>query len=375
MDLPELARLQARIDLSPEPARTLEALGLDESTWRTQQEAHLTELADALDRGESEPLERFTAAYEAAKRELSGLPPSQAAAPARAATPAPAQSPIPAPTPPPQAAPAPVASLAEDDTARLPAPFVAQAPAPQLAERGAPTAFVPSRVAEVDETAALPSPFALPPQRRVAELAATAALPPAPTASTPQARGQVEPARPGQRFTASPSQGFAPPPKAGPAFLEPRPSAERPSPQQPSAAHVRVSPRAASQPPAALPKGAVEPARPNQRATMAVSDPAAMRAMLPKRNRALPDATVAPSEVRGPAMPFAPAAPSELIPLERYAAITTELERGGDPIATFTRLGFTPDTWMAQVRGYTRLFDADPSAKARFDALKGKHHG
>ena len=373
MDPPELARLQARIDLSPEPARTLEALGLDESTWRTQQEAHLTELADALDRGESEPLERFTAAYEAAKRELSGLPPSQAAAPARAATPAPAQSPMPAPPPPPRAAPAP--AVADDDTARLPSPFVAQAPAPQLAERGAPTAFVPSRVAEVDETAALPSPFALPPQRRVAELAATAALPPAPTASTPQAHGQVEPARPGQRFTASPSQGFAPPPKAGPAFLEPRLSAERPSAQQPSSAELRVSPRAASQPPAALPKGAVEPARPNQRATMAVSDPAAMRAMLPKRNRALPDATVAPSEVRGPAMPFAPAAPSELIPLERYAAITTELERGGDPIATFARLGFTPDTWMAQVRGYTRLFDADPSAKARFHSLKGKHHG
>jgi hypothetical protein len=108
---------------------------------------------------------------------------------------------------------------------------------------------------------------------------------------------------------------------------------------------------------------------------MAVSDPAAMRAMLPKRNRALPDATVAPSEVRGPAMPFAPAAPSELIPLERYAAITTELERGGDPLAIFERLGFTPDTWMAQVRGFTRLFDADPSAKARFDSLKGKHHG
>jgi hypothetical protein len=97
--------------------------------------------------------------------------------------------------------------------------------------------------------------------------------------------------------------------------------------------------------------------------------------MLPKRNRALPDATVAPTTARGPTMPFAPAAPSELIPIERYAAITTELERGGDPIATFTRLGFTPDTWMAQVRGYTRLFDADPSAKARFDSLKGKHHG
>lgn len=366
MDLPELARLQARIDLSPEPARTLEALGLDESTWRIQQEAQLSELADALDRGESEPLERFTAAYEAAKRELSGLPPAQAEV--VAVEPARSQAA-------PAAAPAPAASFAEDDTARLPSPFVAQAPAPPLAERGAPTAFVPSRVAEVDETAALPSPFALPPQRRVAELAATAALPQAPAVTATQPRAQVEPARPGQRFTASPSQGFAPPPKAGPAFLEQRPSAERPSAQQLRSPELRVSPRAASQPPAALPKGAVEPARPNQRATMAVSDPAAMRAMLPRRGRALPDATVAPSEVRGPAMPFAPAAPSELIPLERYAAITTELERGGDPIATFTRLGFTPDTWMAQVRGYTRLFDADPSAKARFDALKGKHHG
>jgi hypothetical protein len=249
MDLPELARLQAQLDLSPEPARTLEALGLDELTWRNQQEEHLAELADALDRGESEPLERFTAAYEAAKRELSGSPPAQAAVVA-------AEAPRAAPAP----APSPAASIAEDDTARLPSPFAAQAPATPFVERGAPTAFVPSRVAEVDETAALPRPSRnrtrprRPQQRlrswwrclrrsRLAELAATAALPPAPPAATPQARGQVEPARPGQRFTASPSQGFAPPPKAGPAFLEPRPPSQQPSshsPPRPSCASRRA---------------------------------------------------------------------------------------------------------------------------------------
>lgn len=359
MDLPQLARLQAQLDLSPEPDRALAALGLTPEVWRTQQEEQLAELADALDRGETEPLERFTAAYEAAKRELSGLPPAQAAV---VAPEAPCAEP----------APAPAASIAEDDTARLLSPFVAQAPATPFAERGAPTAFVPSRVAEVDETAALPSPFVLQPQKRVAELTATAALPSAPPAAPLPPRGHTEPARPGQRFTASPSQGLAPPPHSGPAFLE---SAQRTPAQRPSSPEPRISPRAASQPPAAMPKGTVEPARPNQRATMAVSDPAAMRAMLPKRRRALPDATVAPSAARGPTMPFAPAAASELLPLERYAAITAELERGGDPIATFERLGFTPDTWMAQVRGYTRLFAADPAAKARFESLKGKHHG
>jgi hypothetical protein len=356
MDLHELARLQARLDTCPDPEALLHELGLGTEAFHQTREARLVELAEQLDRGETEGLEAFQRSYEEAREAARGKPPTEAAqAPEADAsrTDAPAA-----------AAPKPDAP-AVDDTAPLPSPFAAPPP-PR-----APAPPPPVRIAEVDATAALPSPFAAPPP----PLAAAPPLP-APAAAPPPARRvaaldattalpspfTTAPASPSQRVTASPSRPLGGPPAQATPFA-------------PSTAPSPAKPRPGSQPPQALPRGSVEPARPQQRATMAVTDPAAVAAMLPKRRRALPDATVAPSAARGPTMPFAPAAANELIPLERYAQITAELERGGDPLVTFARLGFTPDTWMAQVRGYTRLFAADPAAKARFDALKGKHHG
>lgn len=132
-----------------------------------------------------------------------------------------------------------------------------------------------------------------------------------------------------------------------------------------------------SAPAAAAPRPA---ATPNPLASTELFDAGAFRRALPKEEIA--SKMTAPPRLdagRAAATPFGKetvALPSVtepalagLMPLERYAEITAQLQRENDPMKTFGRLGINPGEWMGTVRTWSKRFSADPSLERTFDAL------
>lgn len=90
--------------------------------------------------------------------------------------------------------------------------------------------------------------------------------------------------------------------------------------------------------------------------------------------------TAAPTADAGkaPALPFGapkPQSDAGLMPLDRYAEITATLEKEGNPMKTFERIGATPESWMALVLTYSKLFANDRALEAQFEALMRRHRG
>lgn len=72
---------------------------------------------------------------------------------------------------------------------------------------------------------------------------------------------------------------------------------------------------------------------------------------------------------RGSPLPFAKSPPSGRLPLDRYAEISAELERDGDPTATFKRLAIDPATFVSTVHSYSARFAEDRSLEQEYKRL------
>lgn len=115
-----------------------------------------------------------------------------------------------------------------------------------------------------------------------------------------------------------------------------------------------------AQPPAALPTERL----PEAAALLQIARSAAPVSKMTTAPR--PDAGL------GPAVPFEKPTPA-LMPLDKYAEIHALLQREGDPMRTFARMGTTPDAWMSTVRAFARAFAKDPAMEAQFNALVRKN--
>lgn len=412
--LGELARARAKLDAGVDRESVLRELGVDPPTWATEEEAMLIALADDLERGELQGLEEYRNSYRTAWAQLTGLGdlgplvtgneaaisesqmkhgsplPSaveRAASIQRASFQLtklpnpPLASASPAPTPlapsanlpglqPPQSQPKPDAALKETaqvDLSRIIAalPF----PAKQPSAKGSLESALDSLVQALDSPAPAPSKGST----GTDDLDMSAV------------RRHVTPFQPTNLVVQAPPPP-APPP-APSAHAQPRFESRRPS-----TALLRDDPSTILSRPALPFREGLPPTDPAGRLQVPEStmqaDSGAFQAMVqnhlafppgaappPVRIAsapARPDMTLPPTQgTVAPSLPFT-GAPTGLMPIERYAQITAELEREADPLATFGRLGIQPDIWMATVRSYARLFAENTTEQTRFDALLNK---
>lgn len=367
-DVTRCAAIRAAIDMGEDKATVLRAHGTSPDAWTAFEQSVVETIADQIDRGEVAFVDAFQHAYDAKVGERPRPPEAiiEDTAPAPRVQLAHA---------PPVAKPA---TPMQEETARLPVDPRAGAPL-----HVAPAAALPPNAHTVapnrDVLEALLDRGALPfagdarppvatPARHVEQSGATMA----PNADVLKSLLQGGAMPFGSQARPSAPPGAPTPMQAPPPQIHGAPTPMRaPAPQIHSHDMARTE---------QLPSGAeIEAAV----ALVKARQQEQRQAELASRATAAPRADAG----KAPALPFGaqpqplqqqaqqPQPTQGLMPLERYAEITATLEKEGNPMNTFQRIGATPESWMALVLTYSKLFARDRALEAQFEALMKKYRG
>ena len=394
----DLAKGRAKLDAGLDRNLVLGDLGIDAPTWMREEEALLSAMANDVERGELSSLDAYRTSYQATWTELTGVPltgtssertgatdgAAEASAIARPFNGASATTPVPVevqkasfqktPSPGPMPSPHP--------------PALPPIPPPRVGSGAA-----LEETAQVDLSkiiASIPFPKKEPLRGSLeAALGSFEAVLKAPTPEGPSSTGTDDLDMSAVRRDVTPfgspshSTRSVPQPPNEPIAVAP------PNSGHPSTMLLRDDPHPVVGRPT-LPFQAVGPQPSGDRAleaTAALGDAQAFNAIV-QRHLGFPasasanapisigpraDVTQPPnSRAAAAALPFDSSA---LMPMEQYAAISVALETEGDPESTFRRIGITPATWMATVRGYARLMSENPAQQAALDAIARKVRG